>query len=275
MVKGVDNVNNVKVGIQLYALMPEFNAEPEETLRKIKEMGYTGVEFPMFMLKRSPREDFNTQPASYFKKLLEDAGLECYGILASWVDVQPDVLDANIEYNKELGSPFFVIGSVPRDLVPDIESAKKAIEYMHEVQKKINAAGLVTGYHNHDSDFFNVIEGKTFFEHIFDNTPDDFVMLLDTGNAHAGGADSAELLKKYPHRSPYFHIKGYSQAEGYRAAVGKDDYDWNELCDLAINTGDAKILNIEFSTKEGIDSVERAKWSSDFIGGIVNKMHNA
>lgn len=264
-------MKDVKIGIELYALMPEFGKDPEGTLAKIKEMGYTGVEFPMFML-RSKDNPNDRKPAAIYREMLKKAGLECYGLLVSWIDVQQDTIDGTIEYCKELGSPFLIIGSVPRDNVPDLESANKAIDYMFELQKKINAAGLPTGYHNHDSDFTNVIEGKTFFEHIFDRAPEDFIMLLDTGNAHAGGANSFELLKKYPHRSPFFHIKGYSEAEGYKAYVGRDDYDWNELLDLAINTGDAKIFNIEFGTKEDIDSWERAKFSIDAVLDVMKNM---
>ncbi|MBE6705756.1 MAG: sugar phosphate isomerase/epimerase [Ruminococcaceae bacterium] len=264
-------MKDIKIGIELYALMPEFNKDPEGTLAKIKEMGYTGVEFPMFML-RSKDDPTVRKPASLYRSMLEKAGLECYGLLVSWIDVQPDIIDSTIEYCKEIGSPFLIIGSVPRDLVSDLESANKAIDYMFEIQKKINAAGLPTGYHNHDSDFTNVIEGKTFFEHIFDRAPEDFIMLLDTGNAHAGGANSFELLRKYPHRSPFFHIKGYSQAEGYRAYVGRDDYDWKELLDLSVNTGDAKIFNIEFGTREDIDSYERAKFSLDAVLDVMKDM---
>lgn len=264
-------MKNVKIGIQAYSLMPEFLADPEKTLAAIREMGYTGVEFPMFMLNRSG-EKFKSKPASYFKELLDNAGLECYGLLASWVDVQPDTLQTTIEYNKALGSPFLVIGSVPREKVTNIDEAKAAIAYMLEIKDVIKAAGFDTGYHNHDSDFFNVIEGKTFFEHIFDNTPDDFVMLIDTGNAHAGGANSAELLKKYPGRSPYFHIKGYSQKEGYLAYVGKDDYDWKELCDLAINVGGAKIFDIEFGSRGDADPFEKAKTERDVIYDILNEL---
>ncbi len=265
-------MKDVKIGIQLYALMPEFNENPEKTLADIKEMGYTGVEFPMFMLKRSPREDFNSQPASYFRDMVEKAGLDCYGLLVSWVDVQPDTLEGTIEYCKELGSPFLIIGSVPRDKVTNIEEANAAIDYMFKIQKIINDAGLPTGYHNHDSDFFNVIEGKTFFEHIFDRAPEDFIMLLDTGNAHAGGASSFELLNKYRHRSPYFHIKGYSQKEGYHAYVGRDDYNWVALTDLAIKVGDAKIFDIEFGSRADYDPYERAKFSRDVIFEILSKM---
>ena len=264
-------MKDIKIGIELYALMPEFNKDPEGTLAKIKEMGYTGVEFPMFML-RSKDDPTDRKPAALYSEMLEKAGLECYGLLVSWIDVQPDIIDSTIEYCKEIGSPFLIIGSVPRDNVPDLESANKAIDYMFEIQKKINAAGLPTGYHNHDSDFTNVIEGKTFFEHIFDRAPEDFIMLLDTGNAHAGGANSFELLRKYPHRSPFFHIKGYSQAEGYRAYVGRDDYDWKELLDLSVNTGDAKIFNIEFGTREDIDSYERAKFSLDAVLDVMKDM---
>ena len=263
-------MKNIKLGLQVHSVREAFAENPEETLRRIKEMGFTGVEIPMGAVT-SANEGLTKMPASYYKKLLEEIGLECYGILTSWADVQPDKIQETIAYNKELGSSFLVIGSVPRDLVSNIEDVKASVEYMKEVQKIINKEGIVTGYHNHDSDFFNVVDGKTYFEHVFDNTPEDFVMLLDTGNAQGGGFDSIELLNKYPNRSPYLHIKGYSEKEDYLAYIGKDDLDWEAIVDCAINVGGAKVFDIEFGKRGDYDPFERAKFSFDVIYNILNK----
>lgn len=113
-------MKNIKLGLQVHSVREAFAENPEETLRRIKEMGFTGVEIPMDAVK-SANGGLTKMPVSYYKKLLEEIGLECYGILTSWADVQPDKIQETIAYNKELGSSFLVIGSVPRDLVSNIE----------------------------------------------------------------------------------------------------------------------------------------------------------
>lgn len=260
-----------KLGIQAHSVREAFAEDPVATMKRIKEMGYTGIEIPMGAVT-SMNEDLTGRTAEFYKKALEDNGLECYGLLTSWENVRPENIEKTIQYNKEIGSPFLVIGSVPEKLVKTMDDVDKTIEYMKEVQKKINAEGIVTGYHNHDSDFFNVIEGKTFFEHIFDNTPEDFVMLLDTGNAKAAGYDAIELLNKYPGRSPFLHIKGYSEKEGYLAYIGQDDFDWEKVIECSLKVGKSVVFDVEFGQRGEYDPFERAESNFKVVKNILEKL---
>ena len=262
---------DVKLGLQVHSVREAFAEDPVATLKRIKEMGFTGVEIPMGAVT-SANEGLTKYDAKFYRQALEDIGLECYGLLTSWENVQPENIQATIQYNKDINSSFLVIGSVPQKLVSTIEDVNKAVEYMKEVQKILNAEGIVTGYHNHDTDFFNVVEGKTFFEHVFDNTPEDFVMLLDTGNALSGGFESIDLLNKYPGRSPFFHIKGFSKEKGYLAYIGQDDFDWPAVCECAINVGGAKVFDIEFGARGDYEPFERAETSLKVIKKILEKM---
>jgi len=258
----------VKIGLQLHAVREAFAEDPIATLQRVREMGYTGVEIPRGAITNA-NEGLTAAGAEFYRKAIENAGLECYGILTSWRDVQPDRLQETIDYNLALNSPFLVIGSVSTKLLPDLEAVKRSVEYMCQVQKQINRCGIITGYHNHDSDFFHVIDDKTYFEHVFDNTPSDFVMLLDTGNAQAGGGDSIALLNKYPNRSPFLHIKGYSKAQGYLAWIGQDDLDWPAVCDCAIRTGGAAVFDVEFGQRGNYDPFERAQAAYNVISAIL------
>ena len=262
--------NEVKLGLQVHSVREAFAEDPRTTLQRIKAMGYTGVEFPMGSIT-SANEGLTTQSANFYRELLAETGLECYGILTSWEAVQPDRLEATLRYNEDLGSPFLVIGSVPTKLVPTMKEVEATVAYMKEAQKIINAQGIVTGYHNHDSDFFHVIGGKTYFEHIFDNTPQDFVMLLDTGNAQAGGFDSVKLLEKYPHRSPFLHVKGHSGEKGYLAWIGQDDIDWPHLINVAQTVGDSVVFDVEFGMRADYDPFERAQAGYDVLSKILLK----
>lgn len=261
-------MKKIKIGLQVHSVREAFAEDPVSTLKRIREMGYTGVEIPMGAITEA-NEGLTAESAEFYKKALEEAGLECYGMLTSWEAVQPEQLEQTIAYNNALGSPFLVIGSVPTQLVDTMEKVEQSIAYMKEVQKKINSYGVITGYHNHDSDFFHVIGGKTYFEHVFDNTDPDFVMLLDTGNAKSGGYDSIELLQKYPHRSPFLHIKGFSAREGYLAWIGQDDFDWKEVCQCALTVGDSVVFDVEFGKRGDYDPFERAQDAYRVISRIL------
>ena len=254
---------NIKLGIQSYAVREDFAEDPLATMLKLKEMGYEGIEIDLC--------PSTARPASAFKEDFKKAGLECFGILVGWNDVQPDLLQGTIEYAKELGTDFIVIGSVPTSLVTTHDDAMKAVEYMCELLKVANMHSFKIGYHNHDTDFTHTINGKPFFEYVFDNTPKEFIMLLDTGNTKAGGYDPEEILKKYPGRSPYLHIKGYSEEKKYLAYIGTDDINWERIIDLAVNTCNSRTFNIEFGGRADYIPMERAESGAKYIKEILKK----
>lgn len=254
--------SSIKVGLQIYSVREAFDEDPAGTLKAVAAMGYEGVEFTLGSLKKPPE---------YYRDALAEVGLACFGCLTSWNDVQPDTIARTITINRALGSPFIIIGSVPTQLVSTPGDADRAVAYMVKTQRIINGEGFAAGYHNHDSDFFNAVGGKTFFEHVFDDTPDDFVMLLDTGNALAAGFDSVALINKYPGRSPFLHIKGYSKAKEYLAYIGDDDFDWPSVIRCAAEVGGARTFSVEFGKRGGYDPFERAQTSLDRIRAYLRQ----
>ncbi len=253
-------MGDVKLGLQIYSLREAFAENPVDTINKIAGMGYEGIEFAHKM----------RESADFYRQILVEVEIECFGWLVGWDMVKPDVIMETIEYNRRLGSPFIVIGSIPTELISTKEELESVLNYMKTVQKMINDAGFYMGFHNHESDFLYKIDGKTLFEHIFDNMPESFIMLLDTGNAIAGGYNPAQLIQKHPHRSPFVHIKGYSKDKGYLAYIGDDDIDWIELIDAAICFGDVKSFSIEFGKRNGYDPFERAATSHERIRNLLS-----
>lgn len=257
-------MESIKIGLQLHSVREAFSEEPVETLKRVKGMGYTGVEFVL-----APDAVPSSEQAILYKSTLEETGLKCYGILVSWKSVQPDKLSEVIAYSKALGNDFIIIGDISVDYIDTIEKVREVVSYMKEIQKVLRYHGMTTGFHNHAFDFIHVVDGKTFFEHVFENTDADFAMILDTGNAMDGGYDSIELLKKYPGRSRVLHIKGYSKEKKYLAYIGQDDFDWDAVIRCAIETGGSRILNVEFGQRGDYDPFERAQVSFDVVDRIV------
>ena len=241
----------IKIGLQLYSLREAFADQPEATLKSIAEMGYAGVELTSTMI---PDEE----AARFCRGALARTRLSCFGCLTSWSDVQPAAIEETIARNRILGSPFIIIGSVPVAQVATRREAEAAIAYMGEVGDIMSREGFLTGYHNHDTDLFHKLDGKTFFEMVFDNTATDFIMLLDTGNTLAAGYDPVALLNRYPGRSSFLHLKGYSREKGYWAYIGDDDQDWPLLLRSAADTGRTRTASVEFGKRGDYDPFERA-----------------
>lgn len=258
-------MNDFRIGLQIYSLRESFADRPEATLQAIAEMGYQGVELTYSFVT-------DRDKASFYKEALEKTQLACLGCLTSWSDVQPDKIEETIARNRILGSPFIVIGSVPTSLIPTRQEAERVIAYMSDIGAIMQREGFLTGYHNHDSDFFHKIGEKTFFELVFDNTSSDFIMLLDTGNTIAGGYDPVELLTTYPGRSSFLHLKGFSQAKGYLAYIGDDQINWPLLLDCAIKIGGLQTASVEFGKRGEYDPFERARSSLKQVQAYLSQI---
>lgn len=235
--------SELPIGVEIYTVREAFAADPAAALRRVKEIGYDGVEF------WDPNYELDP---SFLKEELAKCGLACYGILSNWNRFQPDRLEATLEWNRVLENRNIAIGSLTAEQTRDKASLYACIDFMNTLLEKVKPLGFTMGYHNHASDF-REIEGKTIWDHVFENTPKDFQMVLDTGNAVAGGGKPIESLKKYPGRQEWMHIKPYSNVNfwetGYDAMIGEDDFDWEELIRTCVETGGCKVLTVEFGNR--------------------------
>jgi sugar phosphate isomerase/epimerase len=187
--------------------------------------------------------------------------------MMDWKELQPGVLEEALEYCKKLPCDCVVIGSLhlgPLAEQPDYDQF--LLNFVKTAAETIRAAGFKTGFHNHDKDHFNkVSDGRTFFEFLFDNIKEDFMLMIDTGNTMGGGADPIELVKRYPHRTEIAHFKGYSAENTYVTPVWEAEIDGEKLLDTLLYDGDAKVLSIEFGRRGDYIPFERAARSYTWL----------
>ena len=233
-----EKYRDLSIGLELFSVREDFEQNPEKTFKKISTIGYNGVEFF--------GNQFRLFSPERIRKALDDNRLECYGYLASWADMQLDTYKDILDYNKVIGNNKIAIGSAPVSMLSNRKDLKKVIEHLNIMYGIAKNEGYMFGYHNHSTDF-TMIDGVTAWDRIFENTPQDFLMVLDTGNALDGGAFSIPILKKFPNRSPWIHIKPFDTGiYGYLTMIGEDSFDWPSLIETCVETGGAKILTIEF-----------------------------
>jgi len=261
-------MKKIKLGLQMHAVREDFSISPSDTLKKVKKMGYQGVEFNYSALNLS---------AAKYRAMLDECGLECFGVLVDWDNLKPDTLTKTMADVRILGTDKLIVGSVPKDvLTSEVDAHKKAVEYLNELYTTMTKLGFKTGYHNHDTDFEITYDGKSFFEYVMDNTPDEFMAVIDTGNAEAGGADSFELMKKYAERAQIVHIKGYSAEKKYVTPVWENDFELDKTVEFAVASDYTGYLDIEFGARGEYVPLERAarscEWVLEHVGTKEKKM---
>lgn len=254
-------IGKLKIGLQIWALREDFATDPLETLRKIKKMGYSGVELNLSKFNRTADE---------YKAMLDEVGLECYGLLTSISEMSDEKMPALVDVCRKLGTSNVIIGSITLDKMSEsTDELNKTIEFLSTSHKKLLSYGIRSGYHSHDGDFKCRIGEQSFYEYVLDNTPETFMMVLDTGNAVAGGGEPLCLINKYAKRAGILHAKGYSEEKKYLTPVWEATNGLKETVEAAIKTASTEYLNVEFGARGDYVPTERAEKSFEWIAETV------
>jgi len=207
----------VPVGIQLYSLRTIIADDVPGTLKRLAGMGYEGVEFA----------GYYDLPADELSGMLSECGLRCAGSHTGMDQLEGDAFDQTVAFNKALGNDRLIIPGA------DLNELANTISRMNAINERARAAGMKAGFHNHTGEF-EVVDGKTIFDHIFAGTPDDFLAQVDIGWAAAAGQDVPALLRQYAHRIETVHVKEF-KPDAPQAVVGEGTVDWPPLMDILEN----------------------------------------
>ena len=236
----------IPVGIQLYSLRTVIKDNVPGTLERLSEMGYEAVEFAGYY-------DLDGKTLA---GMLKNYGLKCAGSHTGMDQLEGDNLAKTVETNKALGNDRLIIPAA------DFSDLKKTIARMNAIHDKAKAAGMRTGFHNHKKEF-EIVDGKTIFEHIFANTPDDFLVQIDIGWAAAAQQDVPALLRKYAKRIETVHVKEF-KPEAPQAVVGEGVVDWPPLMSIMEKETNVKYYVVEQEQYE-IGPMESAQACIDNI----------
>ena len=200
------------LGLQLYSVREQLAKDYEGTLKQLSALGYREVEAAGFY-GRSPAQ---------VKAALDAAGLRMPSSHSSANDLQKS-LDATIAFGQALGLQYIVC-SFPaikdpsrltdrsyRGMVESftLEDFRWNAEQFNAWGRKVKAAGMQFGYHNHTMEF-RPIDGVVPFDEMLRLTDPALVTFeMDCGWVTVGGGDPVALLKKYPTRISMLHIKDF------------------------------------------------------------------
>ena len=243
-------IKKMPIALEMYSVRNEFKDDPQKTLDAVAAMGYDGVEFW--------GGEYNNLPAKECVDALKKAGLKCMGYQPNWDFVLKDTLSRTFEYSAAIGNHRIGIASAPVEMLGQRDTLEQVIEHLNWAYEEAQKAGFEIGYHTHKTDFV-IVDGKTAWDRIFEGVPAGFKMVLDTGNALAGGAWSVPILEKFPGRSPWIHIKPFSLKDQGATMIDDDDFDWRRLLKACVELGGADTLTVEYSNSAKYDPMTAVK----------------
>jgi sugar phosphate isomerase/epimerase len=248
------------VGMQLYSVRDDMKKDPLATLKQVSAIGYKNVEHANYVDRK-----FYGYSATEFKKILSDLGMKMpsgHTVLGKkhWDDAKKDFTDHwkyLVEDAATVGQQFVISPSMDAGVRKDYDQLKQFMDLFNKSGELCKKSGMQFGYHNHDFEFSESLNGQTLYDIIMSSTdPKLVIQQLDIGNLYNGGAKAIDIAKKYPGRFASMHVKDEIKAtegnEKYESTIlGKGIVPVKEIIDLGRSSAGTFQFIIEQESYQG------------------------
>ena len=255
------------VGVQLYSVRDDMKRDPQSTLEALAEMGYKYVEHANYIDRK-----FYGWEAKEFKKRLDDLGLKMpsgHTVMGKkhWDEGKNEFTDLwkyTVEDAAVLGQELVISPSIDMAIRKDKNLLLKYMDIFNKSGELCQKSGMRFGYHNHDFEFSEKLEGELLYDIMLNNTDPTLVaQQLDIGNMINGGGVPAEVMKKFPGRFVSMHVKdevpsaaGHEKFESTVLGKGSGQIDVKALVKLGDSAGGTKHFIIEQESYQGLKPLD-------------------
>lgn len=228
---------NELVGVQLYSVRTDMGKDPLGTLKQLAAMGYKHVEHANYVNRK-----FYGYSATEFKKILDDLGLKMpsgHTVMGSqhWDTTKNDFTDLwknTVEDAATMGQHYVISPWLDQAYRKDKDGLLRFMEVFNKSGELCKKSGMKFGYHNHDFEFSESLDGEMLYDIMLKNTDPNLVIhQLDIGNLYNGGAVAADVVKKHSGRFSSVHVK-----DEIKATEGNEKYESTILGAGIVNAKD-------------------------------------
>lgn len=257
-------------GIQLYSVRDDMKKDPLGTLQALAKMGYQYVEHANYINRK-----FYGYSAAEFKKVLQGQGMKMlsgHTVMGRdhWDASKKDFTDAwkyTIEDAAIVGQEIVISPWLDDSLRKTYDDMLRYMEVFNKSGELCKKSGMRFGYHNHNFEFTQSLNGKKVYDIILDNTDPSLVtQQLDMGNLYGTGANAYEIVKKHPGRFVSMHVKDEIKAakgemdDGYESTIlGAGVANTKAITDLGKLSGGTLHFIIEQESYQGKTPLDCAK----------------
>lgn len=180
--------------VQLYSLRDAIAEDLDAAVARVREIGYERVE-PYAFVER----------AADLERAFAATGLVAPSGHASVIDADdPDVV---FDAAARLGIGTVIDPFVPTERWQTADDAKRNADQVNRLTERAAAHGLRFGYHNHQWEFANTVDGRPVYELFVEQLVPEAVLEVDTFWATVGGADAPAVLRSLGDRVVAIHVK--------------------------------------------------------------------
>ena len=257
-------------GATLYTLRNEMRENPQETLKKVAEIGYKYVEVVDYRDGK-----FYGMTPDELKEQLSELGLVPLSIHMGMVNLEnADKLIADV---KAAGIKYFVAPVPPMGLfkfnrekrtMEMSDNLDSLVTILNTIGEKCSAAGLEFLYHNHNFEFEKNADGVVPIEYMLENCSAENVNFqMDLYWVTKAGADPVAYFNKYPGRFKIWHVKDMDD-QGRFAPVGTGSIDFARILAAKETSGMEYYIVEQDQTFDGMKPLDAIQISHDGLKKI-------
>lgn len=242
------------VGIQLYSVRDDMMKDPVGSLTQLAKMGYVYLEHANYVDKK-----FYGFLAPEFRKKLDGLGLKMisgHTVMGKqhWDETKKDFSDSwkkTVEDAAVLGQKWVISPYMDESMRKTYDDFKRYMDVFNKSGELCKKSGMKFGYHNHDFEFSQKLNGEKIFDIIMKSIDPNLVALqLDMGNLYNGGAIALDVINQYPGRFEIVHVKDEIAAkegtEKYISTIlGEGIVNTQKVVELATSIGGTNCYIIE------------------------------
>lgn len=252
-------------GLNLYTLRSEMNARPIQTLREVKNAGYTYIEEVGY-----EKGQFYGMSPAQFKAAMQylglvpisshQANLNNENILKILLDLKTAEIPYLVIPTPPLGT--YTLDPAPRKSSMNID-AEKLADTLNNWGKIAREEGIKLLFHNHHDEFVKNVEGTIPMQFILKNTDPLLVNIeIDLYWAIQAGADLIQYFQQYPGRFKIWHLKDRDH-RGRFAPVGHGNIDFATHLASKKTAGMKYAIVEQDNTYDGMSPIEAIKKSRE------------
>jgi sugar phosphate isomerase/epimerase len=250
----INDLNNLQIALQLYTVRDETKGDFAGTLRRVAQIGYSGVEFA----------GYGDLTAPEISALLAETGLRAVSTHLGLDALQDSQLDGAIRYCRDIGCGFIVLPWLANEWRTR-EGMQALASRLNTIGQRCREHGITFAYHNHDFEFTRV-EGAYLLDYMLQAVDPSLVKIeLDVYWAAYAGVDPVSYLQTLDEQIALIHLKDMA-ADRSMTEVGKGMLDMRSICAFAQARG---LWGIVEHDHPQLPSLESARISLEYLRSVV------
>lgn len=251
------------VGMELWTYRRELKQDLPGTLTMLHKAGFRDIE----------TAGFYGRDSAAFRQLLDQAGLTCSSLIASYDDLAKNP-DGVVRDAKNLGATYILTSGMPHKGELTEADVKNAATAFNAWGAKTKAAGIQFGYHPHGFEFVHTPTETLFDVLVRETYPGLVTFELDAFWFSIAGADPAAFLERYPSRFQLMHLKDLARGterngsgsarDEASVAVGSGMLRWADILRMARTAGVKKY----YIEDESPEAARQVAVSMEYLHGL-------